>query len=463
MHDEPARIYGGRTVLVVGAARSGAAAAEFLLRAGARVILSDLRRDEEMRRALAPLEALAARTGELVLELGGHRRESFAGCDLVVLSPGVPPALPELEASRARGIPIIAEVELAYRHLEGVLIGITGSNGKTTTTTLVGEILCASELRARTAGNIGVPLIRYVPESRPGDIYVAELSSFQLECIDRLHPAVAAILNLTPDHLDRHADFAEYVAIKSRIFANQTAADFAVLNADDPHTQTLEAGMRAATVFFSRRQEVARGAFLRAGRAIYRDAHGERDLFGAAHIQMKGDHNLENALAACAVALLAGAAPESAARVVRTFRGVEHRLEWVADIDGVSYFNDSKATNVDAARRALEAFPGNLLWIAGGRDKGGDFTLLEPLVRSKVKHLVLLGEAAGKIRAALGRAAETVETRSLPEAVEWCRRMARPGDTVLLAPACASFDMFRNYEERGRVFKDAVRRLELDQ
>jgi UDP-N-acetylmuramoylalanine--D-glutamate ligase len=457
MHAEPGRIYGGRTVLVVGAGRSGTAAAEFLLRAGARVILSELRGDEEMRRSLAPLAALA---GDLVLELGGHRRESFAACDLVVLSPGVPASLPELEASRARGIPIIAEVELACRHLEGTLIGITGSNGKTTTTTLACEILCASGLRARAAGNIGVPLIRFVPESRPGDIYVVELSSFQLEFIDRLRPAVAAILNLTPDHLDRHAGFAAYVEIKRRIFANQTAADLAVLNADDRPTRALEAGIRASIAFFSRKEEVARGAFLRAGRAIYRDARGERELFAAAQVRMRGDHNLENALAACAVAVPAGAAPESAARVVSTFRGVEHRLEWVADIDGVSYFNDSKATNVDAALRALAAFPGNLLWIAGGRDKGGDFTLLEPLVRSKVKHLVLLGEAAGKIREALGRAAEITEARSLPEAVELCRRMAQPGDTVLLAPACASFDMFRNYEERGRVFKEAVRNLE---
>ncbi len=462
MRGDPERTYGGRTVLVVGAARSGTAAAEFLLRAGARVVLSDLRRDEELIRSLARLQAIAARSGELVLELGSHRRRSFAACDLVVVSPGVPSTLPELEASRARGIPIIAEVELACRHLEGTIIGITGSNGKTTTVTLASEILCASGLSARAAGNIGVPLIAFVPESRPEDIHVVELSSFQLEFVDRLHPAVAAILNLTPDHLDRHASFEEYAGIKRRIFANQTAADYAVLNADDRHTVAAQAGIRAVTTFFSRRQEVARGAFLRAGRAFYRDGDGETELFAVARVLMKGEHNLENALAACAVTLPVGAAPESAARIIGTFRGVEHRLEWVADIDGVSYYNDSKATNVDAALRALEAFPGNLLWIAGGRDKGGDFSLLEPAARRKVKHLVLVGEAAGKIREVLARAVEISEAPGLPEAVRLCRHLARPGDTVLLAPACASFDMFRNYEERGRVFKDAVRRLECE-
>jgi UDP-N-acetylmuramoylalanine--D-glutamate ligase len=459
MNPEPEEVYSGKTVLVVGAARSGGAAAEFLLSRGARVILTDLKCDQPLNQTLASLQALAARTGELVLELGGHRNEIFQKCDLVVLSPGVPATLVYLEESRRRGIPIIAEVELAYRHLKGMILGITGSNGKTTTTTLIAEILRASGRNARVAGNIGVPLVSFVQGSQPGDIYATELSSFQLECIQSFRPKVGAVLNLTPDHLDRYTSFGEYIEAKSRIFMNQAATDLAVLNADDQRTLAMATALRSITTFFSRRSEPARGTFVRSERVIYRDRQGETDLFDKREILMKGSHNLENALAACAIVMPVGASPEGAARVMRTFRGVEHRLEWVAEIAGVQYFNDSKATNVDATIKSLEAFPGHVLLIAGGRDKGADFTLLRPLVRQKVTQLILRGEAAGKLREALHDTAEITDARSLPDAVGLCRQIARPGDVVLLAPACASFDMFQNYEERGRVFKAAVREL----
>jgi UDP-N-acetylmuramoylalanine--D-glutamate ligase len=451
--------YRGKTVLVAGAARSGVASAEFLLLRGARVVLTDTKNEESLPISLAPLRKIAQTSGELVFELGGHKLESFRNCDFVVISPGVPLAHPLFEESRKAGIPILAEIELAFRHLKGKILGITGSNGKTTTTTLAAELLRGAGLRGYAAGNIGSPLISLASASTPDDFYVVELSSFQLESIREFRPYVGAILNLTPDHMDRYRDFADYIGAKQRIFMNQNAADFAVLNADDPRTAAVAAQVSSVPVLFSRREQVARGAFVRGGHLIYRDSSRDTDLFPAENIRLKGSHNLENVLAACAIALLAGAAPGSLAEVVRDFAGVEHRLEFVAELDGVQYFNDSKATNVDATIKSLEAFPRNILLIAGGRDKGGDFLPLRPLVAQRAKHLIVIGEAASKIRAALSDVVETSSATSLPGAVLFASRMASPGDIVLLAPACASFDMFQNYEHRGRVFKEAVHGL----
>jgi len=449
--------YRGQTALVVGAARSGVAAAEFLITRGAQVVLTDVRGEEELAPSLAPLRARPLAAGKLCLELGGHRPESFRACDFVVVSPGVPLALPMFESSRKAGIPVLAEVELAFRHIRGKILGITGSNGKTTTTALVTELLRGAGLRGYAAGNIGWPLIGFVETSTPDDLYVVELSSFQLEAILQFRPLVGAILNLTPDHLDRYRDLADYIGAKQRIFMNQTRSDFAVLNRDDPRTAALAGKVCAAPVLFSRHGEVVHGTCLQAGRLVFRDHGKETDLFAAEGVRLKGSHNLENTLAAAAIALLAGAAPGSLGEVVRAFTGVEHRLEWVAEIDGVQYFNDSKATNVDATVKSLEAFPGNILLIAGGKDKGGDFTSLRLLVAQRVKHLILLGEAAGKIREALSGIVETSDAASLPEAVLLAGRSAAPGDIVLLAPACASLDMFQDYEHRGRVFKETVR------
>jgi UDP-N-acetylmuramoylalanine--D-glutamate ligase len=453
--------YEGTTALVVGAARSGIAATRFLLSRGARVVLSDTKGEEALHKAIAPLRELA-RHGELTLELGGHQAESFRRCDFVVVSPGVPLSLECFDESRKAGIPILAEVELAYRHLKGKVVAITGTNGKTTTTTLVGELLLGAGLKGHVAGNIGTPLISYAASSSPDDIYAVELSSFQLEAIHEFRPAVASILNLTPNHLDRYAGFDDYVEAKRRIFMNQESTDFAVLNADHPPTARLAAEVKATAVLFSRRADVARGTFVQDDRLVYRDEGGDVELFRKDDISLRGDHNLENVLAASTVALLAGAAPRTMRQVVRSFKGVEHRLEWVAEIDGVQYFNDSKATSVDATIKSLEAFPGNIHVILGGRDKAGDFTLLRPLVERKVKHVLLLGEAAGKIRKALAGAAETTEVKDFREAVQLCRRHSTAGDVVLLAPACASFDTFEDYEHRGRVFKEAVYELKKD-
>jgi UDP-N-acetylmuramoylalanine--D-glutamate ligase len=451
--------YQGKRVLVMGAARSGIAAARFLLAHGARVILTDIKKREDLEPAITSLLETASNTGALALELGGHRDESFRSCDLVVVSPGIPLALPIFAWSRKAGIPIIAEVEFAYRHLEGKIIGITGSNGKTTTTTLVAELLKGAGLKGYAAGNIGTPLISLADHTSPDEIYAVELSSFQLEGIREFRPFIASILNLTPDHMDRYAVFSDYIAAKKRILMNQQKTDFAVLNADDPRTSAIASKVHATAVRFSRLRTVRYGAFVRSGRAIFRSPQGEKDLFPVDAVALKGTHNLENVLAAASMAILAGAALESLERSIRNFKGVEHRIEFVSELNGVQYFNDSKATNVDATIKSLESFPGNILLIAGGQDKAGDFTALRSLVRDRVKHLVLIGEATEKIKRALSGLADTIEAQSMQEAVAVCSRMAEPGDVVLLAPACASFDMFRDYEHRGRVFKEAVKEL----
>jgi UDP-N-acetylmuramoylalanine--D-glutamate ligase len=417
--------YSGKSILVAGAGRSGIATSRFLLARGARVILTDTKSRNVLEAGIVPLLDIAAQTGELVLELGGHRNESFAGCDLVIVSPGIPLALPMFDISRKAGIPIIAEVELAYRHLSGKIVGITGSNGKTTTTTLVSRLLVGAGLRGYAAGNIGAPLIGFVEESRPEDIYAVELSSFQLEGIHEFRPRVAAILNLTPDHLDRYADFEEYIAAKRRIFMNQKDADFAVLNADDPRTSRIANEISSRPAWFSRRITPERGAFLRNGRAIFRDETGELDLFGIDAVALKGSHNLENVLAACAMAILSGAAPESLEDSIRKFSGVEHRIEFVAELDGVQYFNDSKATNVDAAIKSIEAFESNIILIAGGRDKAGDFNALRSPVRERVRHIVTIGEAAAKLKLALADVTDISEAESMEEAVSACRQLAQ--------------------------------------
>jgi UDP-N-acetylmuramoylalanine--D-glutamate ligase len=451
--------YRGKTALVAGAAKSGLASARFLLGCGARVILTDTKPENALKNEIAELQDYAARSGELVLELGGHRNESFAHCDFVVVSPGIPLSLPFFEISRKAGIPVIAEIELAYRHLKGKIIGITGSNGKTTTTTLVADLLNGAGLQAHAAGNIGTPLIGFAADSKTSDFYSVELSSFQLESIRDFRPFIGSILNLTPDHMDRYAGFEDYAAAKQRLFMNQEQTDFAVLNADDPRTAAMATKLRAEPVLFSRARIAGHGAFVRNDRVIFRNEQGEKDLFAVSAIGLKGLHNRENVLAACAMAILAGVPPESLEENVRKFKGVEHRIEWVSEINGVQYYNDSKATNVDAAIKALESFPGGILLIAGGRDKAGDFSALRTLVRERVKHLVLIGEAAEKIRKALSGVADISEASSMTEAVSMCRSRARSGDIVLLAPACASFDMFDNYEHRGRIFKEAVRSM----
>lgn len=469
----------GRTIVVIGLGESGMAASAFLARRGARVIATDVKREEDFGRAKEALEALRAAGVRVVL--GTHPPELLRTADAIILSPGVPPTLAVLDEARRAGVPILSEVELAARFLKGILIGITGTNGKTTVTAWIGDLLARCGYCAHVGGNIGRALIRLVEEVHDAHCFlVAELSSFQLELTETLHPRVAVVTNIAPDHLDRHGSLEAYIAAKRRIFRHQTEADWAVLNADDPTVRAMADATRARVLFFSRRADrdlAACGVFLRDDRLVLRWGGEERELARRADVPLRGAHNVENALAVLA-ATLAGVsllrAPEGSAllalaealplrEALRAFPGVEHRLEWVARIEGVDYFNDSKATNVASTLTALEALEGPIVLILGGRDKGDDFTRLRPLVAEKVAHVLVLGEAAEKIRAALEDTAPVTRCATLEEAVRTARRLAPAGGIVLLSPACASFDMFENFEHRGRVFKEAVRRLQSEE
>jgi len=444
----------GKRVLVVGLARTGVATALFCAARGAHVTATDARAENEIGDVLAPL-----RSAGVKLELGGHRENTFLAQDLIVPSPGVPADAPLLQAARAKGVTIWSEVELADRFLSGRLIGITGSNGKTTTTSLIEHILRNAGLPTVLAGNIGTPLIARVEQTSNDTITVVELSSFQLELIEVFRPNISVFLNLTADHLDRHHTMEAYGRAKARIFENQTESDSAVLNADDPATTPL-APAKPQVYWFSRKQRVAQGAFVRENEIFFRHDGEEEVVLNLRDIPLAGAHNVENVLAAVAATRLAGAESAAIARGVRSFAGVEHRLEFVAEIAGVRYYNDSKATNVDATLKALEAFPGRILIILGGKDKGSDYTLLQKPLRERAILALLIGAAAEKIEKQITGSVAIERAGTIERAVEIASHAARPGDVVLLAPACASFDQFQNFEHRGRVFKDLVRNLE---
>jgi len=444
----------GKRVLVVGLARTGVATALFCAARGANLTATDARPGSEIGEAVAPL-----RTAGVRLELGGHREDTFLEQDLIVPSPGVPADTPLLQAARAKGVTIWSEVELADRFLRGRLIGITGSNGKTTTTSLVEHILRNASFSTILAGNIGTPLIARVEQTSDDTISVVELSSFQLELIETFRANISVFLNLTPDHLDRHHTLEAYGRAKARIFENQTEADSAILNADDPAT-TPHAPPKPHVYWFSRKQRVAQGAFVRGNEIVFRHDGQEEAVFNLKEIPLPGAHNVENVLAAVAATRLAGAEPAAIANGVRSFAGVEHRLEFVAEIGGVRYYNDSKATNVDATLKALDAFPGRILIVLGGKDKGSDYTVLQKPLREKAILALLIGAAAEKIEKQIAGSVAIERAGTIERAVEIASHATRPGDIVLLAPACASFDQFENYEHRGRVFKDLVHQLE---
>jgi UDP-N-acetylmuramoylalanine--D-glutamate ligase len=447
----------GKKVLVIGAGRSGVAAAEFLAARGAVVAVND-------RKPLVDWtnEALALK-GRGVGLIGGEVPSWLLDrVDLVVLSPGVPlKSIPVRYADRA-GAQVIGEVELAWRFLRGRVVGITGTNGKTTTTTLVGELLKGAGLPVQVGGNIGTPLVSLVESSREDGWTVVELSSYQLETIDEFHPTVAVALNLMPDHMDRYETLADYGAAKHRIFRRQAAGDVAILNADDETVASWASGLSAHVVMFSTARELEEGLFLRGRELVARSRGSERVLLTRDEMQLKGLHNVQNVLAAMAAGLACGASPDSMRETVRGFAPVEHRLERVAEVGGVTFYNDSKATNVDAAVKAVEALaeePGRIVLILGGRGKNAPYAPLAPLVRSKARALVLIGEDAERIEAELKAFAPVMRAGDMAEAVRLSQRVAEPGDVVLLAPACASFDMFQGYDQRGRVFKEEVRKL----
>lgn len=447
----------GKKVVVVGLGRSGLALVEFLCRRGARVIATDKKSAAELGdHTLTYLHTLG-----VPLELDAHSTATLLGADLILLSPGVPLSIEPIQRALEAQVPVLGEVEMAGRFLRGRIVGVTGSNGKTTVTSLIGVILSRAGFFTQVGGNIGTPLTSLIDRSREDGFVVVELSSFQLETIHTFRPHMAVMTNISPDHLDRHGTLGEYINAKRRIFLNQTEADWAVLNADDPIVIQMMYDTKARLILFSRRRELDEGVFVQQEQIVCRIEAEEQSLIRLDEIPLRGWHNVENVMAAMAVGIAAGASIESMREAVKTFPGVEHRLEWVGRIDDVDYYNDSKATNVDSTIKALEAFDGNLIVILGGRDKGSNFEPLRPLIAERAKHVLLLGEASPKIARALNDAAPMTVVTSMAEAVQRAHALAEAGDTVLLAPACASFDLFENYEHRGHVFKDEVRKLKL--
>ncbi len=443
----------GKKVLVVGLGKSGLAAALFLRRHGAQVTVSDVRSAEALAKDIPALLDEG-----IMVEAGGHGLLTFRRQDLIVVSPGVPLDTPELAQVRSFGLPVIGELELAARFLKGKTLAITGSNGKTTTTSLVGEILKEAGLPTLVGGNIGVPVVALIDESKDDTWSVLEVSSFQLESTEQFHPLIAVILNITPDHLDRHGTFENYALAKERIFAAQTPQDYVVLNAENVRAAAAAARSKAPVYWFSLEREVPQGAWVDEGFVVFRqskDAATEK-IISLHSISLRGEHNVENVLAAVCASRLAGAPTDAVCRAIEKFKAVEHRLEYVATLNGVEFYNDSKATNVDATAKAIAAFSTGIHLILGGKDKNSDYTQLCQLLRERVRAVYTIGSAAAKIESQLRGVVSIHSCETLDRAVNAAASAAHPGEVVLLAPACSSFDQFESYEHRGRVFKELV-------
>ncbi len=443
----------GQDVVVIGAARSGLAAADLLVRRGARVTLTDLRNE------IDGADNLVERG--VMLELGGHRPETFLRADLIVVSPGVKLDQPALNAAREAGIPVMGELELASRWLRGRVIAVTGTKGKSTTTTLTGRMLEQSGFRVRVGGNIGVPLSAQVDDSTADTLHVIEASSFQLQATDTFHPWIAALLNFSPDHLDQHTTIEEYASAKAAIFRRQSESDWAVVNAEDPPAERLAASSRAQRVRYG--LSIAGDGFTVAnGVIVERRSASATPLVPVDAVRVPGRHILSDVVAAAAISRTAGAAPAAMRAAVSAFAGLEHAMEVVDTIDGVRFVNDSKATNIESARRSIESVPANLVVVMGGKYKGGDFrSLAEPLAKRALA-VVAIGEAAPLIESALADVIRVERAGAMADAVRTAFGFAPQGGTVVLAPACSSFDMFRDYAERGRAFKEEVRRLAVE-
>ena len=446
----------GKKVLVVGLGKSGLAAALFLRRRGAQVTVSDVRSAEALAKEIPALIEAG-----IMVETGGHGLLTFRRQDLIVVSPGVPMDTPELAQVKSFGLPVIGELELAACFLKGKILAVTGSNGKTTTTALLGEILTAAWLPTLVGGNIGVPVVALLDSSTDETWSVLEVSSFQLETTEKFHPSIAVILNITPDHLDRHGSFENYARIKERIFAQQTAEDVLVLNADNTPCEEAASRAVARVYWFSIEHPVPQGAWLESGYVVYRSAKNAavEKIMPLSGIPLKGAHNVENVLAAVVAARQAGVPAESIRSSVEKFEAVEHRLEYVATRNGVEFYNDSKATNVDATAKAVAAFSDGIHLILGGKDKGSPYTVLSDLLRQRVRAVYTIGAAAAKIESDLRGVVTIQSCETLDKAVAAAAAAARPGEVVVLAPACSSYDQFDNYEQRGKVFKQLVKEL----
>lgn len=443
----------GKQVLVVGLGATGLATAQFLHERGAQVTVSEAREESAILPAMTTLRKLG-----IPVETGGHRTEAFLAADLIVVSPGVSPDLPPLRAAAERGREIISEIELAYRHIRTPIIAVTGTNGKTTTVHLMAEIFRNAGKTIFLGGNVGTPLIDYARRDQRAEFIIAEISSFQLEGIRTFRPFISVLLNLQQDHLDRYASYAEYVAAKARIFSNQRKDDYALLNADDADVQKLSASIRATLLSFSADHAVPAGIYLHNHRFCFRAGNREA-TFAADRLQLKGTHNLHNVMAAMAVSVLCGCGEDAIQHTIDHFTTLHHRLELVLEKNGIRFYNDSKATNVGSVVSALSSLPPPLILIAGGKDKGGAYDPLIPLVREKVKLLVLIGEAKEKMREVLKSSTRVILADSLEDAFNRALREASAGDTILLSPACSSFDMFENYEQRGEAFSALVHRF----
>ncbi|MGD0737630.1 MAG: UDP-N-acetylmuramoyl-L-alanine--D-glutamate ligase [Terracidiphilus sp.] len=443
----------GKKVLVVGLGKSGLAAALFLRRRGAQVTVSDVRSAEALAKDIPALLEEG-----IMVEAGGHGLLTFRRQDLIVVSPGVPLNTPELAQVKSFGLPVIGELELAARFLKGKILAITGSNGKTTTTALVGEILTKAGLPTLVGGNIGVPVVALIDESTDDTWSVLEVSSFQLESTFEFHPRISVILNITPDHLDRHGSFENYALAKERIFAAQNEHDNVILNADNARAAEAASRSNAKVYLFSMEHPVEQGAWLDGGYVVYRAGKNDQieRILPLKGIPLKGAHNVENVLAAVCASRLAGASADSIREAVEAFQAVEHRLEFVATVNGVDFYNDSKATNVDATIKAVASFQSGVHLILGGKDKNSDYTQLAQLLRARVRAVYTIGSAAAKIESQLRGTVSILSCETLDKAVSAAASAAHPGDVVLLAPACSSFDQFESYEHRGRVFKELV-------
>jgi len=443
----------GRKVLVVGMARTGLATVKFLQTRGSIVSTTEMRPKEEIKEAIQELEEL-----DISMEWGGHRTETFLKPDLIVVSPGVDLKIEPIQKALEKGIRIISEIELACRFIDVPIIAVTGTNGKTTTTLLMGEMLKAEGKRVGVGGNVGDPLILFADGGSRWEVLVAEISSFQLEAIEDFRPRFSVLLNITEDHLDRYPRYEDYIEAKVRIFANQNSGDVAVLNRDDPIVMKYGEKVKARKVFFSMEERPSEGAFFN-GQSILLRLEGKEEDYPLAKTRLKGIHNVENMMAALTTARLFGCSKKGVEAVLNRFEGLEHRLEFVREIEGVRFYNDSKGTNVGSVIKSLQSFPEPIILIAGGKDKRGELTPLRELIQNRVKRLILIGEAKERMGREIGGLTDTVMAKSLEEAVTVAYQAAKRGEIVLLSPACSSFDMFKDYKERGRVFKEAVNRI----
>lgn len=443
----------GKRTVIIGMGKTGIATARFLGAQGARVVVTD---EKPRHQWESPYEQIA---NEKWLETGTYNAGILRGADLVIPSPGVPPDNEILLAAVQEKIPVISEIELAYRFLKSPIIAVTGTNGKTTTTTLLGKILTQAGKKVFVGGNIGNPLIEYAGNPQTADFIVAEISSFQLQWMEDFHPFIAVLLNVTYDHINYHGSFAEYLRIKSRIFSNQVKADFAILNADDPLQKSMAQSIRAQVICFSSATELPHGIYLKDNTIYFKPFDRPEESFPLSMIKITGRHNVENVMAAIMVARISGCDRDSIIAAITDFSGLPHRIEFTAEKKGVRFYDDSKGTNVGSVVRALDTFSAPVILLLGGRDKDGDFATLQPLLAKKVKKVILFGEARDRIGSLLGEVIPSEKQATLHKAIASAFKNATTGDVVLLSPGCASFDEFKNYKERGNFFKDIVRKL----